>query len=210
MQLNADVGLYNVTPGTNNRAVVLGGGGGTFDTNDHTLTIAGVVSNSAGIVGSLTKTGAGTLVLSNANTYTGGTTLSAGKLIASNTAGSATGTGTVTLHGGTLASATVGSIAGAVNAGSAAHVIAPGDLGTLGTLTLGSTLTLNSNSTLSFDLSGATSDLLALTGTLSASGLPALAVSTSGTLAGDYTLATFASSGLTNASFTFGSHPCRL
>ena len=74
-----------------------------------------------------------------------------------------------------------------ITSGTGPTLIAPGDLGTLGTLTLGSSLTLNSNSTLSFDLSGSTSDLLALTGTLAASGLPALAVTATGTLAGDYT-----------------------
>ena len=50
------------------------------------------------------KTGAGTWVLTNANTYSGGTTVSAGTLLASNSSGSATGTGSLTVGAG----ATVG------------------------------------------------------------------------------------------------------
>ena len=46
------------------------------------LTVSGIVSTS----GNLTKTGAGTLLLSRANTYTGTTTVSAGTLVLNNTA----------------------------------------------------------------------------------------------------------------------------
>ena len=53
--------------------------------------------------GSLTKLGAGTLVLGTTNTYSGGTTLSAGTLLVSTNY--ALGSGTLALNGGTLASA---------------------------------------------------------------------------------------------------------
>lgn len=52
--------------------------------------------------GSLTKTGVGTLTLTGYNTYTGGTILLDGKLEVSNTMGSATGSGIVTVKSGTL------------------------------------------------------------------------------------------------------------
>jgi fibronectin-binding autotransporter adhesin len=56
----------------------------------------------------LTKQGNAALTLSASNTYTGGTTVTAGKLIVTNTTGSATGTGAVTVAtGGTLAGSQV-------------------------------------------------------------------------------------------------------
>jgi fibronectin-binding autotransporter adhesin len=53
--------------------------------------------NSGGV---LTKTTAGSLSLGNGNTYTGGTTVSAGSLFANNTTGSATGSGAVSVATG--------------------------------------------------------------------------------------------------------------
>ncbi|WFB35959.1 autotransporter-associated beta strand repeat-containing protein [Kiritimatiellota bacterium B12222] len=57
--------------------------------------LSGVVSN-----GSLTKTGTGTLKLTAENTYAGGTTVSAGTLLISNTSGSGLGTGSVSVDSG--------------------------------------------------------------------------------------------------------------
>ena len=57
---------------------------------------------SGGGVTALNKSGPGTLVLTNANTYTGGTTVLTGTLLANNLAGSASGTASVTMNGGTL------------------------------------------------------------------------------------------------------------
>ncbi|HEY9133204.1 MAG TPA: autotransporter-associated beta strand repeat-containing protein, partial [Dyella sp.] len=60
------------------RAVSLGAGGGGFDIADagNTFTLSGAIGGNGG----LTKLGAGTLVLNGANTYSGGTTISAGTL----------------------------------------------------------------------------------------------------------------------------------
>ena len=60
----------------------------------------------------MNKWGPGTLTLSASNRYTGRTIVNAGTLIAANIAGSATGTGLVTVNGGTLTSGRTGSIAG--------------------------------------------------------------------------------------------------
>jgi len=65
----------------------------------NTLTVGGVISGSGF---SLTKAGNGALTLTNANTYSGGTTLTAGILRVGNN--SAFGAGALALNGGTLSS----------------------------------------------------------------------------------------------------------
>ena len=74
--------------------------------------------------GALMKLGDGTLVLVDSNTYTGPTTVSAGTLLANNSAGSATGNGDVTIENGATLGGT-GSIAGTVQVHSGGTV-APG------------------------------------------------------------------------------------
>ncbi len=71
----------------------------------HNLTVGGAISGSGF---SLTKAGAGTLTLSGGNTFTGGTTLSAGQLNINNA--TALGTGTFTISGGTIDNTSGGSI----------------------------------------------------------------------------------------------------
>jgi len=79
-------------------------GGAIIDTNGQNATISAVLTHDSALGatpdGGLTKNGPGTLTLSNANTYTGGTYLNAGMLTANST--SALGLGTVALSGGTL------------------------------------------------------------------------------------------------------------
>jgi autotransporter-associated beta strand protein len=63
-----------------NRGIGIGAGNtGTIDTNGFDTTISQAIVE-AGPGGSLTKAGAGTLILGGANTYTGGTTVSGGTL----------------------------------------------------------------------------------------------------------------------------------
>jgi autotransporter-associated beta strand protein len=69
----------------------------TVTVSGGTLGVGGIISGSGY---SLTKAGAGTLTLSGANTYTGGTTLSAGTLNINSA--SAIGSGSFTISGGTL------------------------------------------------------------------------------------------------------------
>jgi fibronectin-binding autotransporter adhesin len=71
-------------------------GAAAFDSQSNTLRLNGTIGGS----GSLTKIGAGTLTLTAANTYSGGTSLNAGTLAIGNNA--ALGTGGVTLAGGTV------------------------------------------------------------------------------------------------------------
>ncbi len=109
------------------------------------MTINDVITNtSPGANQPLEKSGPGTLVLTNNNTYDCGTVVFAGTLVIANgTNGSATGTGggsgggfdnNVDLNGGVLASDPVagGTIANNVAAGSGAHTIAPGGIGGIG------------------------------------------------------------------------------
>jgi autotransporter-associated beta strand protein len=75
-------------------------------TNGIDLAVPAVLTHSYwdyGNFGTLIKTGSGTMVLSGANLYQGGTTVSEGTLLVNNTSGSGTGTGGVTVQtGGTL------------------------------------------------------------------------------------------------------------
>ncbi len=111
-----------------------------------------------------------------------------------NASGSATGSGAVTLNGGTLASGVFGTISGNVIAGTAAHTIAPGGVGSIGTITLGG-LTTNSNTTLNFDLGGAvaggvyTGDLITIgSGGFTAGNGTVITFGTNPSTPGDYRL----------------------
>src|SRR5215471_12757025 len=78
---------------TSNRGTTLNAGGGAVDTNGNSATLGGTI----GGVGGLTKLGAGTLVLTAANTFSGGTLLAAGTLSLANN--QALGTGALTTTG---------------------------------------------------------------------------------------------------------------
>ncbi len=74
------------------------------------VTLSGTIGQQAGQVGSITKLGTSTFVLSGANTYSGGTTINGGTLTVA--AGSSLGTGAVNINAtGTLGRVGTGSLA---------------------------------------------------------------------------------------------------
>jgi autotransporter-associated beta strand protein len=91
--------------------VFLGKNDLSVGTNDLSTIFSGIVQDG----GSLTKLGTGTLKLTGANTYTGGTTANAGQLVVNNTDGSGTGSGAVRVNAGILGGR--GTITGAVTIG---------------------------------------------------------------------------------------------
>lgn len=110
---------------------------------------AGLVQDGAAGTIAITKSGTGTLALNGSNTYSGGTTVSAGTLRANNTTGSATGSGSVSIaNGGTLGG--TGTISGAVSV-ALGGIVAPGN--SVGTLTVGS-LNAASGSIFNFEFNG--------------------------------------------------------
>ena len=120
-------------------------GGDIGISNSRTLTIrdgasSGAISGAGGVV----KAGSGTLTLSANNTYTGATTVEAGKLVVNGTNASATTvqTGASLGGGGTLASATIQSGA----------TISPGN--SPGTLTLTNGLTLDGGGKYDWEIFG--------------------------------------------------------
>jgi autotransporter-associated beta strand protein len=88
----------NLSPGDGLSYTIAATKTATIDTNGYTVTLAGPVSGGGG----LTKTGSGTLTLTNANSYSGGTTINAGTLALTGGENRLATTGAITLGGGTL------------------------------------------------------------------------------------------------------------
>jgi autotransporter-associated beta strand protein len=128
-----------------------GSGQRTIHVNDNTgsttdiARISGQITNTSAGWG-INKTGAGTLELTNANTYTGATTVSAGTLVVNNTTGSGTGTGAVTIS----SLATLGGNGTISGATTIDGFHTPGN--SPGIQTFGGGLTYNGTSTLTWEL----------------------------------------------------------
>jgi len=133
--------------------------------NNASTVFAGTISDNVGLT-ALTKIGTGSLTLAGNNTFSGGTTVNAGSLIVNSTAGSGTGSGTVSVNPG----ATLGG--NGINGGqvslAAGATLAPGSSAP-GTLTINNDLGLNNASILQFQL-GTNSDRVAVAGDLTLGG----------------------------------------
>ena len=136
------------------------GGGGTIDSGRFVLTFSGSLSGAGG----LTKIGSGALSLTGTDTYTGPTTIEQGLLIVN---GHGPFASPVTVESGGSLSGTGSLTSVVVDAGGQ---LAPG--GTIGTLELSGSLTLQSGAALDFELGApATSDLILMpSGALTLSG----------------------------------------
>jgi autotransporter-associated beta strand protein len=120
---------------------------------DRTLTLTGsntgantfaMAITEAGVT-SFVKSGVGTWVLTGANTYSGGTIVSAGTLLVNNTTGSGTGTGRVTVQTGATLGGT-GSISGDITVQSGGRLSGTGTFSNV-TFEAGAQVLLSTNST---------------------------------------------------------------
>ena len=131
--LNGAISALDIT---NNGALVVNRSG--------SLTLNSAIAGN----GTLTKNGNGTLILSGANSYSGATTLSGGTLQID---GTSSGAGVLTTSAGTVLAGS-GTNNGAITVGGQMN---PGSAGGMGIFNANGGLTLNSGSTLNFDLSAA-------------------------------------------------------
>jgi autotransporter-associated beta strand protein len=135
---NAVALAYGTTGQT--RTLTLGGN------NTGLNTFGKVIANNGAGATSLVKSGVGRWVLDQANTYSGGTTVSEGTLVVNNTTGSGTGTGTVSV----AALATLGGNGTITGATTIDGFHAPGN--SPGIQTFAGGLTYNGTSTLAWEL----------------------------------------------------------
>jgi autotransporter-associated beta strand protein/T5SS/PEP-CTERM-associated repeat protein len=135
------VGTVSISDPTGGTALTVG-------TNNGNSTFDGLIQDAVGGPGSLSKTGAGTFTLTNANTFSGGVSIDGGMLLTENVSGSATGTGDVQVSVGTLGG---NGIVGGAAIVSAGGTVAPGT--SVGVLSV-DRVDFQSGSTFSIELSG--------------------------------------------------------
>ncbi|MEI6646777.1 MAG: autotransporter-associated beta strand repeat-containing protein [bacterium] len=160
-------GSSSMSLGTN--SVNLGTVTPTITVNANTFTIGGAITNIAG----LAKAGAGTLVLSGNNTYSGGTTVSSGMLLVEGGI-----TGAVNVVGGLLGG--TGSVGGTVTNQAIMTAAGTNSIGTLTT----ANLVMKENSICVWNYNATTNDVIQVSGSLTLPAVATVAVSrvTSGNL----------------------------
>ena len=180
-------------------AVSIGGGTLNITSNTAITSFAGAINGS----GTFLKNGQGSLTLGSMRaTSLRSVRLGGGYLVLGNSSGSALGSGTLTLNSGELASTSGGTVSGPVFAGNGrADRISPGGDGGIGSLGVGG-LTINSLSTLRFDISSTSSfDQINDTGALAFSGTGTVSLLVPNSVgAGLYPLMTYSSTSSIGAS----------
>jgi hypothetical protein len=151
----------------------------------------------------LAMSGAGTLDLTGANTFSGGVSVSAGTLEVNNGSGSGTGSGPVVVASGASVTGT-GTIGGALTAQPGSTLV-PG--AGIGTLNVGGSVTWNGTAAANYTLGigSSASSRLAIVGSLAKSGSGTFQFNfqDSGTAGTTYTLATFASTTFSASDFSY-------
>ena len=171
---NGTVATINDTSATGNTnainvPITLNSPLATMVATGNTLTLGGALSNGTNGAQMVTKNGAGTLVLSGVNTYTGTTNVSTGTLLVNGSVGSATTpSGIVTVsNGGILGGSGMLTVTSAsVNIGGILSPGTPVGTTTTGALTLNTTGGIALNGTLQIGLTSTSSTLLATNGSL--------------------------------------------
>lgn len=177
IDLASGINLYHLSTG---RTIKLGGLSGVSGAklsgdnttwqvggyNTGTTTFAGIIS---GTGAKLTKEGSGIMILSNANTYTGLTDVTAGTLMITNTTGSATGTNAVTVRTGAKFGGT-GIASGNVTVYANSFLDLQNNV--CAAISVGGNLSLATNSTFNADVNASTkqADVVNVGGTVSISG----------------------------------------
>lgn len=164
--------------GFGTQAIAIGANGATIDTDGHAIGIAAQFGGAGGLF----KSGAGTLTLEGANSYTGATTVDAGTLLVNGDQSAATGPVGVA-SGATLGG--IGTIGGGVTIADGG-ILAAGSNG-VGKLTIVGDLSLGGGSQLAFELGeanvpgGPLNDLVEVGGDLTLDGTVNVTVPTGGT-----------------------------
>ena len=184
---NPTVGALSGTAGSTITNTYAGPSALTTSFSSGTSTFAGTINDGAGTV-SLTKGDSGTLVLTNANTYSGGTTLNGGVLVVGRTRPQARRCHLERRHLGQRNRQR--DDLGQRDRRRQRHTIAPGGIGTIGQFNIGGLDTSNLT-TLNFDLTtpGGSGDLIVIgSNGLSVSPSTTISFGVNPTIAGDYRL----------------------